>query len=61
MSSSNNVLLENRDLRSTDLPEPPTYFLDVSSSGNLIRSASGTALDLGANNKIFLQGPGQGQ
>jgi hypothetical protein len=61
LSSSNNVLLENRDLRSTDLPEPPTYFLDVSSSGNLIRSASGTALDLGANNKIFLQSPGQGQ
>ena len=58
LSSSNNVLLENRDLRSTDLPEPPTYFLDVSSSGNLIMGASGTAQDLGTNNQIFLQSPG---
>ena len=58
LSSSNNVLLENRDLRSANLPEPPTYFLDVSSSGNLIRGASGTAQDLGTNNQIFLQGPG---
>ena len=49
LSSSNNVMLENRDLRSTDLPEPPTYFL---------MGASGTALDLGVNNKIFLQSPG---
>ena len=58
LSSSNNVLLENRDLRSTDLPEPPTYFLDASSSGNLIMGASGTAQDTGTNNKIFLQSPG---
>lgn len=58
LSSSNNVLLENRDLRSTDLPEPPTYFLDVSSSGNLIKGASGTAQDTGTNNKIFLQSTG---
>lgn len=57
LSSSNNVMLENRDLRSTDLPEPPTYFLDVSSSGNLIMGASGTAQDTGTNNKIFLQSP----
>ncbi|HET7318537.1 MAG TPA: hypothetical protein VFK23_05305 [Nitrospirota bacterium] len=48
-------MLENRDLRSTDLPELPTYFLDVSSSGNLIMGASGTAQDTGTNNKIFLQ------
>jgi len=58
LSSSNNEMLENRDLRSTDLPEPPTYFLDVSSSGNLIMGASGTAQDTGTNNKIFLQSPG---
>ncbi len=58
LSSSNNVLLENRDLRSTDLPEPPTYFLDTTSSGNLIMGASGTAQDLGSNNQIFLQNPG---
>ena len=57
-SSTNNVLLENRDLRSTDLPEPPTYFLDASSSGNLIMGASGTAQDTGTNNKIFLHSPG---
>ena len=57
-SSNNNVLLENRDLRSTDLPEPPTYFLDTASSGNLIMGASGTAQDTGTNNKIFLQSPG---
>ena len=57
-SSINNVLLENRDLRSTDLPEPPTYFLDASSSGNLVMGASGTAQDTGTNNKIFLHGPG---
>ena len=57
-SSSNNVLLENRDLRSTDLPESPTYFLDMSSSGNLIIGASGTAQDTGTNNKVFLHGPG---
>jgi hypothetical protein len=57
-SSGNNVLLENRDLRSTDLPEPPTYFLDVSSSGNLIMGASGTAQDTGTNNEIFLRSPG---
>jgi hypothetical protein len=60
LNSSNNVLLENRDSRSTAPPESPTYFLDMSSSGNLIRSASGTALDLGADNKIFLQSPGEG-
>jgi hypothetical protein len=57
-SSSNNVLLENRDLRSTDLPESPTYYLDGSSSGNLVMGASGTAQDTGTNNKIFLHGPG---
>lgn len=58
-SSSNNVLLENRDLRSTELPEPPTYFLDGSSSGNLVMGASGTAQDTGTNNQIFLHGPGE--
>lgn len=58
LSSSNNVLLENRDLRSTDLPEPPTYYLDALSSGNLIMGASGTAQDTGTSNKIFLQSPG---
>ena len=57
-SSINCVLLENRDLRPTDLPESATYFLDVSSSGNLIMGASGTAQDTGTNNKIFLQSPG---
>jgi len=58
LASSNNVLLENRDLRSTDLPESPTYFLDGSSSGNLIMGTSGTAQDLGTDNKIFLHSPG---
>jgi hypothetical protein len=58
LSSNNNVLLVNRDLRSTDLPEPPTYYLDALSSGNLIMGASGTAQDTGTNNKIFLQSPG---
>ena len=57
-SSSDCTLLENRDLRSTIPPESPTYFLDENSSGNLIRGASGTALDLGTNNEIFLQDPG---
>jgi hypothetical protein len=33
-------------------------FPDPSSSGNLIRGASGTALDLGTGNEIFLRGPG---
>ena len=56
--SVNNTLLENRDLRSTDLPESATYFLDGSSSGNLIMGASGTAWDTGTNNKIFIQGSG---
>jgi hypothetical protein len=53
-SSTNNTLLENRDLRQTLPPWPPTYFLDASSSGNLIQGATGTALDLGINNAIFL-------
>lgn len=59
--SGNNTLLENRDLRSTIPPESPTYLLDVSSSGNMILGASGTALDLGTNNEVFLHGPGRGQ
>jgi hypothetical protein len=54
-SSTDNTLLENRDLRPTLPLGPPTYFLDVSSSGNLIRGSSGTAFDLGNNNRIFLQ------
>lgn len=58
-SSANNTLLENRDLRSTILQEFPTYFLDMSSSENLIQGASGTAIDLGTNNEIYLQSPGQ--
>ena len=53
-SSTNNTLLENRDLRQTLPPWPPTYVLDASSSGNLIQGATGTALDLGINNAIFL-------
>lgn len=56
LSSTDNTLLENRDLRSTLPPWPPTYFLDASSSGNLIRGASGTIVDLGNNNSIFLPG-----
>jgi hypothetical protein len=58
-SSSDCTLLENRDLRSAMPTESPTYFLDGSSSGNLIRGGSGTAIDLGTNNEIYLQGPGQ--
>jgi len=57
-NSSDCSLLENRDLRLTLPTESPTYFLDMSSSGNLIQGASGTALDLGTNNEIFLQGQG---
>ena len=56
-SSTDNTLLENRDLRPTLPPWPPTYFLDASSSGNLIRGAAGTASDLGTNNRIFLPQP----
>jgi hypothetical protein len=51
--SINCVLLENQDLRTT-APASPTYFLDALTSDNLIRAASGTAFDLGTNNKIFL-------
>jgi hypothetical protein len=59
LGSTDSVLLENRDLRSPIPPWPPTYFLDAMSSGNLIRGASGTALDLGTNNRIFLPKPAQ--
>ena len=52
LSSTDCTLLENRDLRPRPLLSP-TYFLDVSSSGNLVRGA-GTALDLGSNNSILL-------
>ena len=52
--STANTLLENRDLRLTLPSWPPSYFLDTSSSGNLIRGAAGTFLDLGSNNRIFL-------
>jgi hypothetical protein len=58
LSSGNNILLENRDLRSAIPQVSPTYYLDASSLGNLVVSASGTALDLGADNRIFLQSPG---
>jgi len=52
LSSTSCTLLENRDLRS--IPGAPTYFLDALSSDNLIRAASGTAVDNGTNNRIFL-------
>jgi hypothetical protein len=52
--STNCELLENQDLRTTAAPESPTYFLDGLASDNLIRAASGTAVDLGTNNLIFL-------
>jgi hypothetical protein len=53
-SSTDNVLLENRDLRQSVPPVTPTYFLDASSSGNLVRGASGSAVDLGTGNSIYL-------
>lgn len=52
-STTDCTLLENRDLRLTIPAWSPTYFLDGSSSGNLIRAHSGTALDLGTNNTIY--------
>lgn len=51
-STTDTILLENRDLRSTIPPWSPTYFLDASSSGNLVQASYGTALDLGTNNTI---------
>jgi hypothetical protein len=57
-SSSNCTVLMNKDQRKTIPPGSPTYFLDASSSGNLIKGASGTAVDNGTNNTILLPGKG---
>jgi len=51
-STTDTIFLENRDLRSTIPAWSPTYFLDASSSGNLVQASYGTALDLGTNNTI---------
>ena len=53
-NSTNCTLLDNRDLRPTSASGSLTYFLDASTSGNLIQAASGTAFDLGTNNLIFI-------
>lgn len=37
-------------------PESPTYYLDTTTSGNLIKAAWGTAVDNGTNNTILLPG-----
>jgi hypothetical protein len=58
LSSTDCTLRKNRDRRSTIPPECPTYYLDASSSGNTIRAASGTALDLGTDNTIDLASDG---
>jgi len=58
-SSTNCKALMNRDWRQTIPPESPTYFLDSSSSGNLIKGASGTAVDNGTNNTILLPSRGK--
>lgn len=57
-SATNCMIVKNRDRRSTIPPECPTYYLDVSSSGNTIRGSSGTAVDNGTNNTIHLPGGG---
>jgi hypothetical protein len=57
-NSSNGTLLQNRDLRPATPAGSPTYYLDVNSSGNLVLGASGTAVDDGTNNQIFLMGLG---
>lgn len=55
-SASSCKLLMNVDLRHS-IPEwDPTYFLDILSSGNLIVGTSGTAVDKGTKNTIFLPG-----
>ena len=55
-STSRCKLLMNVDLRHNIPASAPTYFLDTLSSGNLIVGTSGTAVDKGANNTIFLPG-----
>lgn len=55
-NATNCKLLMNVDLRHSIPESAPTYFLDILSSGNLIVGTSGTAVDKGANNKIFLPG-----
>jgi hypothetical protein len=44
----------NTDMRRTIPSWAPTYFLDIDSSGNLIKGTSGTAVDKGSNNTIIL-------
>lgn len=53
-SASNCKLLMNTDLRRTIPSWAPTYFLDIGSTGNLIKGMSGTAVDDGSNNTIIL-------
>jgi hypothetical protein len=53
-ASTDCTLLMNRDRRKSIPANSPTYFLDTESSGNLIKAASGTALDTGTNNIVLL-------
>jgi len=53
-STSNCAVVANKDKRKTMSPASPTYFLDPLSSGNLIKAATGTAVDNGTNNTILI-------
>lgn len=52
--ASNCKLLMNNDMRRNIPSWASTYYLDIASSGNLIIGMSGTAVDNGSNNTIFL-------
>lgn len=57
LSNTNNcTLLLNNDKRKTIPPESPTYSLDFSTSNNLVKGTSGTAVDNGTNNTVILLG-----
>jgi hypothetical protein len=55
-NTTNCKALMNWDWRRPIPPDAPTYFLDSSTSGNLIKGLSGTAVDNGTNNTILLPG-----